>query len=369
MFAIALDILLHDRVRFLITVLSLGIAITLAVWGSAVYFGTIDGYVNLIDRARADLWVIEKDYKTFNDPSQVPDHILHRAQAAAGVRYACPLDLMQAGLKIGANHPVQVVGIDPTCPLILPWDVVAGDSTRLREPGMIMVDDFVTRSDPTGIGDKVELNGHDAHIAAITHYNKAFFTPYVFASRRTFVRAGGTPDHSSLIAIQLAAGAGREQVSQALTSGEADIAVYTGAQLRAATAAWLTANGMGAGIGTMVLVGLLASLLIVTLTVYTATMERLRQFATLKAIGADNGELRKLILALALIQAAVSYAWAVVLSLGLNEALSRYVGMTGAFVLPAAAALFLFTMALAGLGALISVRKVLLVDPMLVFRA
>lgn len=83
MVTIARQILLHDRLRFAITVVSLGFAIVVVVYDLGMFFGTITDSVNVIDRSPAQLWIADKDSTALASPSRVPDMVLRRLPGAA----------------------------------------------------------------------------------------------------------------------------------------------------------------------------------------------------------------------------------------------------------------------------------------------
>lgn len=368
MVSVAREILLHDKVRFVFTVASLGLATVLTVWGIGVLFGTLGESVNLIDRAQADLWVADKDAAHAADPSLVPSAILRQARRLDGVRYACGLNQLMGNLALAKNVQVQVVGIDPACPLFRPWDVVAGNLDGLGRGDTIVVDDFALKGSATQVGDVIELNDHELRIVAITHYNKAFFTSYAFVNRETFAEIGGVPEHSNFVAVRLEPGADGAQIARRLTSATYETTVFTTDEFRAATVNMMLASGMGAGIGTMVFVGIVISFLGIALTIYTATMEQLREFAILKAMGATKWKIFGIVLEQAIIETVASFVWGVICSLGLDRFLRTHVGMTSIFPIAPIAAAFAAMLILSIAGALLSIRKAVTVDPMLVFR-
>jgi putative ABC transport system permease protein len=367
MISIARAILLHDKVRFLITVAGLGLVMVLILYNLATFFGTVGESVNLIDRSPADLWALEEEYGDIFAPSLVPDSVLQRARTLDGVMAACPLSLIQGNVEIAESHAVQIVGLDAACGLIQPWDVVAGSLADLRRPNAAVVDDFVLRGDPARLGDVVEVNGREVRIVAITHYNKGFFTPYVYVNRRTFEGLGGPPGHSSFVAIQLEPGADSQAVAHRLANGS-ETAVYRAEALKVNSAVALTTQGLGA-IFVVVAMGLLVGTLIITLTIYTATLEQLRDFAVLKAIGAPNGTILRIVLEETITETAASFAVGLGLSLLMNYVIETTIGMRAIFVPAAMAGTFVVVILLAVAGSLISVRKALAVDPVVVFRA
>ena len=107
---------------------------------------------------------------------------------------------------------------------------------------------------------------------------------------------------------------------------------------------------------------------IVSQTIYSATIEHLREFGTLKAIGATNRDVYWIILKQALINALIGYT----IGLAITLIAVRALGATGmVLVIPPGLMLsvFVLTVAMCATASVVSVRKALNVDPLVVFRS
>jgi len=368
MVSIAREILLHDKARFLITVVSLGFAIVMIVYDMMMFFGVTEENLNLVDRAGAQLWLSEDEGRSFNAPSLVPDTLLGRARRTDGVAQACALSTLMGNLKVSDNRQVFVVGIDPACPLIQPWNVVAGDLADLRRDDTIVVDGLALRGESVRAGDVVELNGREMRVVAITRGNKSFSSPYVYVNLHTFTGIGGTPGYYSFVAVRLAPDADPARVAQRLANVRSDVAVSAVREFRRASTATLIAAGVGM-IFSVVFVGVLVGVLIITLTIYTATMERLRDFAIVKALGATRWKVWGIVMEQAITEMTVSFVFGLAASWGLDYVVRTASGISVRFNLQAIAISFVALIGLAMLGALLSIRKAVSVDPGMVFRA
>ena len=98
-------------------------------------------------------------------------------------------------------------------------------------------------------------------------------------------------------------------------------------------------------------------------------IEHLRSFAILKALGATDWKIWRVVLEQAVIQTVVSFGLGLAGSLALNYAIETMSGIRALFPIPALAASLVVMVLLAVLGSLLSIRRALAVDPMLVFRA
>lgn len=369
MVSIAREIMLHDKLRFVITVVSLGFAIVMTVYDMGMFFGVTGDSVNLIERAHAELWVSEEEETHLDAPSLVPDSTLGKARRLDGINQACALDYSIGNLKIGDTRQVQVVGIDPACSLFQPWEVVEGDIGELKRKETIVVDDLALRGiNHAQLGDVVELNGHEMRIVAITHDNKSFSYPYVYVSLQTFGSTFGIPDHYNFIAVQVKPDVDQDQIVQRLAKANSDLAVSGEQEIRLSTIKALIAQGVGM-IFVIVFVGVLVGMLTITLTMYTATMERLRDFAILKALGATRWKIWGAVLEQAITETTVSFGLGLVASLGVDYFVETMSGIRGRYPIPVIIGCFVMMVVLAILGSLISIRKATRVDPVMVFRA
>jgi putative ABC transport system permease protein len=369
MVSIAREILLHDKLRLAITVVSLGFTVVMMVYDMGMFFGVTGDSVNMIDRAHANLWVSEEEEAHFGAASLVPDTTLRWARRLDGVGQACAVDHSIANLKIASTRQVEVLGIDPACPLFQPWKVVRGNVEGLERKDTIIVDDLALRDvNHAQLGDTVELNGHKLRIVSITHDNKSFSYPYVYVSLRTFESIAGTSDHYSFVAVQVERGSDQDQIIQQLTHLSSGVTISRTQEFRLATITALIAQGVGM-VFVVIFVGVLVGMLIITLTMYTATMERLREFAILKALGATRWKIWAIVLEQAIIEMVVGFGLGLAVSLGVNWFIEAMSGIRGRFPILMIIGCFVMMVALAILGSLISIRKATNVDPVMVFRA
>jgi putative ABC transport system permease protein len=368
MISIAREILAHDKTRLAFTVVSLGFAMVMIIYDLGMFFGVTGESVNLVDRAGADLWLLEAGYDDLLSPSRLPETTLSRARDTAGVEYACPLSTLMGSLEVGETHPVQIVGLDPACPLIQPWDVIEGLPATLQEPDTVIVDDFLLGRDPARLGDRVELNGRDLRLVAVTRHNKGFTTSYAYVNLETFAALGGPAEQHGFVALRLAPNTQPQAVARQLVTTLVGVSALETQPLRSASIGALVAQGVGM-IFAVVFIGVLVGMMIITTTTYTATVEHLRSFAILKALGGTRWQIRRVVLEQAVIQTVVSFGLGLGGSLALNHAIEAVSGIRAFFPIPALAASLVAMIVLAVLGSLLSIRRALAVDPMLVFRA
>ena len=132
---------------------------------------------------------------------------------------------------------------------------------------------------------------------------------------------------------------------------------------------WIISTGLGLNLFVTVFLGCMVGLVVVAQTLYSSTMEHIKEFGTVKAIGGGNGDIYQLLAEQATVSAAVGYILGVFLAFAV-EPLVQKIDLK--LMIPDGFLIFVFfgwlVMCLAA-AALISFRKVAGIDPALVFRS
>ena len=117
-----------------------------------------------------------------------------------------------------------------------------------------------------------------------------------------------------------------------------------------------------------VFLGCLVGVVVVAQTLYTSTMEHIKEFGTVKAIGGSNRDIYKILGVQASLSAVIGFAVGGAMALLLSPVMAR---IRLKLILPAElwAAVFVGTLVLCLTASFVSFRKVSRIDPALVFRA
>jgi putative ABC transport system permease protein len=126
-------------------------------------------------------------------------------------------------------------------------------------------------------------------------------------------------------------------------------------------------TGAGFGILIAAVMGLVVGIVVVSQTIYATVMDHIREFGTLKAIGASNRYLYRVLIRQAVMSAVIGYAVGIV-ACYLIVWLGRDAGI--ALLLPwqLAASMFVLTVAMCVSAALLSINKVTRIEPGMVFK-
>ncbi|MGB6688207.1 MAG: FtsX-like permease family protein [Terracidiphilus sp.] len=212
--------------------------------------------------------------------------------------------------------------------------------------------------------------GYRARVVGTTHGIRSFTTsPYIFT---TFKNAqdftGLDEDQTEFILVRALPGVKLEQLRHDLAGRLHDVDVLTTPQFSGMTRFyWMFTTGAGVAVLLAALLGLVVGIVVVTQTIYATTMDHLREYGTLKAIGAPNSYVYRVILQQAGMSAVLGYAMGITVSLFVVHGAQQ----GGAAILlpwPVALLIFGLTLMMCGIAAAVSINKVTHLDPAMVFR-
>ena len=315
-FTLASRNLFHDRVRFVATMIGIVFSVVLVMVQMGLYLGFGRMVTTMIDHADADLWIMRRGTKCFEDPSLLGAKRQNDYLAVPGVASADPLVIGFSDwrLSTGEMTPVFLVGSNLQKPGLHPWDIIAGSQQALSQPAAVAVDQsYFDRLGISGVNAEADIRGNDVKVAAITSGIRSFTTtPYVFTDitqAREFI--GIPSSFVSYFLVKLKPDANLEQVRSALQAQTDSIEVLTTAQFRERSRNfWLFGTGAGAALFAGALLGVIVGTVIVAQTLYSSTKDHIDEFATLRAMGSSNGYLYRVIIYQALLNAVVGFCLA-----------------------------------------------------------
>ncbi len=364
--------LLHDRLRFVATVVGIVFSIVLVTVQLGLYLGFGRIVTTMIDHASADLWIMPLGTKCFEDPATLDARKRFQALSINGVAQATPVVIGYAEWRIaaGGTFPVFIVGSDLRAGGLLPWNLVGGSLDALAIPGAVAVDrSYFNRLGISGIGASAEIRGQKVEVRAVTKGIRSFTTtPYVFTTLDRGRAYTGIPaNKATYFLVGVSPDADVDSVRRRLKANLSDVEVLTAAEFRDRSRSfWLFDTGAGFALFAGALLGMIVGTVIVAQTLYSSTKDHLNEFATLRAIGSSGLYIHKVIICQALISAVVGFCLAagiglIVVAATADTALP--IVMTPALTL----GLFLLTVLMCVVSAIAAIVQVTRIDPAMVF--
>jgi putative ABC transport system permease protein len=373
MASLAIRNLFHDRVRLVVTLTGIIFSVVLVAVQTGLFLGFTTTTSNVIDNSGADFWITSKGVKYIEVGSPFSEKKLYHARAVPGVAEAEKYIVRFSTWKRpdGGKESCEIVGFDPDTRLGAPWRVVEGSVADLKLPDTVMIDRFYAgKLGVTYRGQTVEVQGVRARVVGFTQGIRTFTTsPLVFTSYKNALRYTNVDlDQTIFLLVKAAPGVNKEKLRGALLAHLDDVDVFTTQEFSGKTATyWMFGTGAGITVIMAAVLGLLVGVVVVAQTIYAATIDHIREFGTLKAMGATNGYIYRIILQQATVSAVVGYAVGIALAIGV-EASSRASGAN--IVLPTAvrAGLFGTTLLMCMSAAMVSINKATRIDPAMVFK-
>ena len=373
MVSLARKNLLHDKLRFAITVAGVAFAVTLVLVQVGLFMGLLSKATVTIENASADIWVTSKETPNVDFAHAFPETRILRVRSVPGVERADNLliQFMNIQLPSGAEEGCLVYGLEDFSAWNLPWNVQGADVSDLRRGRFILMDKSAARRfGPFRIGDYREILRRRFKIIGTTTDAQSFTTaPVVFMDFRNAQELLDTlQNNTQYILVKLAPGADAIAVKAEIQRRLPFNDVYTRADwAQRSRSYWVVSTGLGMNMGVTVFLGILVGVVVVAQTLYTSAVEHVKEFGTVKAIGGSNWDIYRILGEQALIAAVVGFALGGLMSLAMRPAMAKL--YLNVLISPTfAAAVFVGTVAMCLGAAMLSFRRVAGIDPALVFR-
>ncbi len=377
MWTLARKLLLHDRLRFAVAIAGVSVSVMLVLVQVGLYFGFMETASSIIDASTADIWVDKKGNESFENATTLDDRAFYKIASVPGVAHAERVLMTWAQFKLpdGGDLGVQVVGIETTPrrhALLAPWNLVDGDVRRLTEPGAVTIDTSeYAKLKVNRVGHETEMAHVRSEVVALTHGIRSFTTsPILFADLRTarsYLRELETEQLTHVL-VEVEAGTDIAAV-KARINALPYLAAYTTAELSTRVRTyWSERTGVGAGFFTTAVLGIIVGFVVVGQILYSGTLQYIREYGTLKAMGAKNSAIVQVILAQAMISATLGFAVGAPLAMLMRASL-RGANLIVALPLELYVVTAVITAVMCGFAALLSIVKVLRLDPASVFKS
>ena len=325
MWSVALKTLFADRGKLLTALVGVVFSVVLVNVQGGLFVGLLQKAGLLVDCGEADIWVGHRGMHNVDFPRDIPRLWVHRIRGIPGVDRAVPytIGFSEMTLPSGGFEGVTVVGVDDDTLLGNAWNVAEGEADSIRRTDGVVVDQCEDdRLESPRVGELREIGGRRARIVAKTHGIAGFLvTPYVFTtSDRAAAFTNKGHDVCSYFLVQLEPGALPDQVCAEIRNRIPEVEVFTRDEYsRISVNFWMTRTGLGISFGAATLLGLLVGLVMVAQTLYAMVLDRLPEFATLKAIGAAESQTYCILLAQALVMAALGSLFGLALVAGIQH--------------------------------------------------
>jgi putative ABC transport system permease protein len=378
MYHIALKMLFADRAKYIMLISGLTFAALLMTQQAGVFFGILEWTTGNLKNIRSQIWVVDPKVEQANEIKAMRDTDVNRVRSVPGVAWAVPTfwNPQQARLADGSFKSIILVGLDNSSLVGRPAHMIAGRIEDMRLPNTVIIDDLGVerlsqgRKKPIGIGDIFEINDKEARIVGICKTEKMFWGyPYVFTTYDQALRfAPKQRKMLSFILAEPAEGQTAAEVAQRIHE-QTGLGAHTEKEFGTMTVKWFFRNtGIPVSFATTIVLGFIVGFAIAGQTFYSFILENLRHIGALKAMGASNGLLTRMVILQAITVGMIGYGIGIGLTVLVGFAFLRK-GMPP-FSLPYQIPLYTFfaIVFICAFAAVLGLRKIFKLEPAIVFR-
>lgn len=386
MHLIALKMLMGDRAKYFGILMGVTFASMLITQQTSVFVGIMSRTFSMItDNSLPDIWVMDPKVQFIDDIKPLQDTQLYRVRSIEGVQWAVPYykGMIKARLSNGNFQTCNLLGIDDSTLIGGPPIMIQGNLADLRRADSVIVDQVGARgklakpaatpeqhSIPLQVGDELELNDHRAVVVGICKVSRTFQSQPVIYT--TYTRATTfAPRERKLLSFVLAKvkpGQDLKQVCQRIES-TTGLKAYSKTEFIILTVRYFIKNtGIPINIGIGMVMSFLIGTAIAGQTFFSFTLDNLRFFGALKAMGASNWTLIRMILLQAFFVGIIGYGVGVGAATLIGYMASNtemaFRLLWGQLVISGTVVVLICMIA-----AMLSIRKVIRLEPAVVFRS
>jgi len=365
--------ILHDRTRFLVTVLGVLFAAFLMVFQGSLLAGFLRAASRFVEASDLDIWITARGVQAFEFGAPLEARVQELAAGVPGVvetGRACVAFAVYRKLD-GQQQVIALVGADPNIGKRFPVPEITERPNQLSPESVTYDESDRSVLETVSLPARAEINGRRANIEhEVRGFGGFLGVPVLFSSYRNAARYLGFDDQEGMyIVARVARGYSVAKVQQSLQQRLPEVDVLTREQFASKSRTyWLTKTGAGSAIATAAVLGFLIGLVVVSQTIYANTMENIEEYATLKALGASRTFVARIVIMQALICGAVGSVLGLLASIPATIFAKSFIPWihTPEWLPLVIVAVSLLMCSLASVA---SVRSSLAVDPGRVFRA
>lgn len=371
---IALQILFGDRTKYLTLVFSLAFAALLMNQQGAIFLGLLTQATGPLQNVtQPDLWVMDPATTWVAEYRALSDQKLGRVRSVAGVEWAEPFFTAYAITELarGDFKRLQIIGISRTTLAGRPPEMTEGRIEDLWIPDAIVVEEG-SRAKLGGVkrGDAVKINDHRAVVVGFCKARLGFESnAIIYTTFDNAVRFSPTGRQKiSYILVKAKPGTDTDALKRSIES-LGDLVAYTPDEFRRVSTAFImVATGIGVNFGITILLGFLVGLFLSASVFYQFTTEHIKHFGVLKALGASTRRLVGMVLLQAMVVGLIGYGVGVGFA-GAFTIFSKKIQSELSAIYPwqLMAGSLLATLLTILIGSVLSIRRVIRVEPAVVF--
>ncbi len=305
---VGVAMMFHDKLKLLGTLLGVVFAVVLSNQQIGTFIGLIEKNTMLVNNAGADIWIAPPNTLALEFGKTINMAAVMQARTTPGVAWAEPYLFSAGTVRIPGGGTGQVTLLGTRTPRCAggPWNLLSGSCEVLSRPNTMIFEDAERKNlGSLNLGSVRELNGRMMTVGGFTWGLLPFGPSYAFADYDTARELTRTEsDQTSFVLVGIKAGADVEEVKRLIAGRAPSTLVMTKDDFKSAIVKYLLSRtALGITFGTSTIFAMIVGFVIVGLSMFSAVVDNVREFGTLKAIGATNLDLGLLLVVQSVIYA------------------------------------------------------------------
>ena len=302
---IALRMLTGDRAKYLGLIFAVAFCTFLLENQTSIFAGILNRTGSqILDVTDADVWVMDAKTEYFEQTKALKDTDLTRVRGVDGVEWAVNLFKATpvARTRAGKFASCILLGLDDATLAGAPRKMLLGSWERLREPDSVVIDKagyiLLFPDEPLELGRELEMNDHRVTIVGISDASAPFLSfPVVHARYSEAVNfVGRERTQLAYVLVRPQPGISAEEISHRIDA-QTGLRARTTDEFRWDCIRYYLKNtGIPVNFGITITIALIVGTVVAGQTFYLFTIENLKQFGALKAIGVTNWRLVGMVL-------------------------------------------------------------------------
>jgi putative ABC transport system permease protein len=307
----AFNMLMEHRMRYILTSLGISFCALLMLFLVSIYKGVSYGSVEYVRASNADLWVLQEHATNIlRSTSLLPATYQGDLEKIKGIETVSPVFFILASIKLHKlNATLYLTGFDPKTGIGGPPEIING--RNIKNENEIVLDKAFAAKNKIRIGDKIPVRQDSLVVTGISTGTNMFVIQYAFISLEEAYKIIGFKNVVSCFQVHTISGADLVNIKSDIYSGLKNIIVFD-----KATFLYNNIREMESGIMPLLYIVNLISAIVLTailsLILSISVLEKRRDFAIIKAVGAPHGFLAKLIVGQSMILSMTGLAFALV---------------------------------------------------------
>lgn len=307
--------LFQDRRHAGLSVAGVAVFLLLVLVLDGILAGAVRQTTAYLRDRPADVIVAQRGVRTMHmSASSLPEDVTAAIRQVRGVAWAEPIRFTTGTLRSArGRHISYVIGYDPTSARGGPRRIVAG---RAPERGGAVIDEVAADELGIGPGDRVEILGRRFRVDGLSINGTSITNTTAFVHTDDFAEIRGPA--VSYVLVGARPGMSPDSLARRIGKELAEVTAQTRDDM-VREEGRITRDMSADVMQIMTVVAFLIALAVVALTLFTATLSRLREYAVVKALGATTRRLAATVMAQAAWTTGLALSIALLVAFGLAE--------------------------------------------------